>query len=109
VASSLASIGPASGNPFVLSGDDVAVMDGQTLRVDGRVVRLDGMTAPNAAGPAALHLAALVRGKRVACQLDVARSRGQATARCAAGGTDLATALVAGGWAEARDGAPPLR
>ena len=92
------------------AGDDVAVMDGQTLRVAGHVVRLTGLTAPTTvAGTAALQLAALVRDQRVACQLDGAKAGGNPTARCEAGGTDLNRALVAEGWAEARADAPGLK
>ncbi len=94
-----------------LIADDVAVMDGQTLRIAGRVVRLDGLAAPRPglADGAALHLAALVHDQRVACQIDAAGGAEPATARCEAGGTDLNRALVASGWAEARDDAPALR
>jgi endonuclease YncB( thermonuclease family) len=110
VASSLANILPEAGNPRLVAGDDVAVMDGQTLRVAGHVVRLTGLTAPTTvAGTAALQLAALVRDQRVACQLDGAKAGGNPTARCEAGGTDLNRALVAEGWAEARADAPGLK
>ncbi len=105
--------------PHKLAADDVAVMDGQTLRVAGHVVRLDGVAAPkrgegcaagaDCAGTAALHLAALVRDQRVACQLDGADPTGRAVARCEAGGKDINFALVASGWAEARGDAPALK
>lgn len=110
IASSLASILPVGANPRLVAGDNVAVMDAQTLRVEGRVVRLKGLAAPKAvAGPAALQLAALVRDQLVRCQIDTARSDGDAAAQCVAGGTNLNRALVAGGWAEARADAPGLK
>jgi endonuclease YncB( thermonuclease family) len=94
-----------------LTADDVSVMDGQTLRIAGRIVRLDGLAAPRPglADGAALHLAALVRDQRVACQVEPAGPAEPAVARCEAGGTDLNRALVASGWAEARDDAPALQ
>ncbi len=94
-----------------LIADDVAVMDGQTLRIAGRVVRLDGLAAPRPgiADGAALHLAALVRDQRVACQVDPAGPAEPAVARCQAGGTDLNRELVASGWAEASGDAPALQ
>jgi endonuclease YncB( thermonuclease family) len=110
-----AAASPGAASPARLAGaltaDDVAVMDGQTLRIAGRVVRLDGLAAPRPgiADGAALHLAALVRDQRVACQVDPAGSAEPAVARCEAGGTDLNRALVASGWAEARDDAPALQ
>jgi hypothetical protein len=110
VAKSVASMLPAAGNPRLLSADNVAVVNGQTLRVDGHVVRLEGVPMlKEAAGSAALHLAALVQDRRVACRIDGARAGDALTARCEAGGTDLTTALVAGGSGETRTDPPRQR
>jgi endonuclease YncB( thermonuclease family) len=102
---------PSAASAGALTADDVSVMDGQTLRIAGRIVRLDGLAAPRPglADGAALHLAALVRDQRVACQVEPAGPAEPAVARCEAGGTDLNRALVASGWAEARDDAPALQ
>jgi endonuclease YncB( thermonuclease family) len=87
-----------------------SMVNGQTLRVDGHVVRLEGVPMlKEAAGSAALHLAALVQDRRVACRIDGARAGDALTARCEAGGTDLTTALVAGGSGETRTDPPRQR
>jgi endonuclease YncB( thermonuclease family) len=113
--SALGSIPLLSGPTHSLAADDVAVLDGETLRLAGHVVRLDGVQPPHrdgcprgadCAGRAALHLAAMVQDQRVACQLTGADP---AVAHCMAGGRDLNFALVADGWAEARDNAPVLK
>ncbi len=91
---------------------DVSVVDGSTLRLADRVVRLAGIDTPargqacqasgfdcGAASTAAL--AALVRDRRVACEVRDANSMGRPLAICAAGGTELNHALVAAGWARA--------
>ncbi len=116
VFSALGQIMQSSDTPIALADSNVAVMDGQTLRVAGHVVRLDGVAAPrngagcaagaDCAGTAALHLAALVQDQRVACQLTGADP---GVARCQAGGREINQALVAGGWAEARGDAPAMR
>jgi endonuclease YncB( thermonuclease family) len=109
-----------AGVPHALAADNVAVMDGETLRVGGRVVRLDGVAAPkhgngcaagaDCAGTAALHLAALVQDRRVACQpAGTDQTSHAVVARCEAGGTDINQALVASGWAEAKGDAPALK
>jgi endonuclease YncB( thermonuclease family) len=94
---------------------DVAVVDGQTLRLHDSVIRLLGISAPprgvsceqtapgydcGAASSAAL--ASLVRGQPVTCRLNGRDSRGFALGRCEARGTDLNQALVRAGWARAR-------
>jgi endonuclease YncB( thermonuclease family) len=94
-----------------LASQNVAVVDGETLRLAGRVVRLDGVAAPrrgeacrlaaDCAGAATLQLAALVRDQQVACTLKGADSAGRPYATCHAGTTDIAQAEVASGWAAA--------
>jgi endonuclease YncB( thermonuclease family) len=105
--------------PAKLASENVAVVDGETLRLSGQVVRLDGVSAPqrggscphsasDCAGAAAGHLAALVRDRRVACTVDGADAVGRAMARCQAGATDINEAVVASGWAVAEANQPSL-
>lgn len=87
----------------------VAVVDGDTLRLAGTVVRLSEIHAPGrgqacAAGPdcgvqATSALADLVRDRRVDCRVSGHDEMGRPAARCDAGGQDLSAALVAAGWA----------
>ncbi len=94
-----------------VSGENVAVVDGETLRLDGRVVRLEGGAAAqrgrscgvaeDCAGRAALQLVALVRNQAVDCTVGRADPAGRALASCRAGGTDINQAVVASGWAQA--------
>lgn len=93
----------------------VAVVDGQTLRLRETVIRLQGVAAPprgqgcrDAAGAgydcgaaASAALAGLVRGRTVSCQLNGRDENGFPQARCEAGGAEVNRALVAGGWARA--------
>ena len=91
--------------------DQVAVIDGETLRLAGTVVRLSDVTAPSrgqpcAAGPdcggqATAALAALVRDRSVECRVSGHDGLGRPAARCDAGGRDVNIALVATGWARA--------
>lgn len=93
----------------LLTDRNVAVVDGETLRLSGQVVRLDGVAAPHrgeacrvaadCAGAAVLRLADLVRDQRVACTVHGQDGAGRAVARCQAGGTDISRAVVASGWA----------
>lgn len=93
----------------------VAVIDGDTLRLRDTLIRLQGINAPTrgkicqqpggaefdcgeASGRA---LAALVRGRAVSCQIDRRDRRGFAQAHCDAGGIDLGRAMVSSGWATA--------
>ena len=89
----------------------VAVIDGDTLRLDGVVVRLSDIQAPRrgqacAAGPdcggqATAALAELVRDQRVSCRVSGHDAMGRPAARCDAGGQDVNAALVEIGWARA--------
>ncbi len=97
---------------------NIAVIDGDTLRLDGQVVRLRGVEAPDrgdrcrgeldCGGAATTALAGLVRGRRVECALADHDAAGRPYADCSANGTDLSRAIVASGWARAQPGAPEL-
>lgn len=96
----------------------VAVVDGDTLRLDGRVVRLAGVQAPSrgdtcrggadCGGAATSVLAGLVRDRRVECRLAGHDAMGRPYGDCDANGTDLSRAIVAAGWARARPEVPAL-
>ncbi len=104
--------------PVLLADRNVAVVDGETLRLSGQVVRLDGVAAPHrgdacrvatdCAGAAVVRLADLVRDQRVACTVRGQDGAGRAVARCQAGGTDMSRAVVASGWALAAAGQSDL-
>ena len=91
--------------------DQVAVIDGDTLRLSGVIVRLSDIWAPKrgqscAAGPdcggqATEALASLVRDQRVECRVSGHDSMGRPAGRCDAGGQDVNAALVSVGWARA--------
>ena len=97
---------------------NIAVIDGDTLRLDGQVVRLRGVEAPDrgdrcrgdldCGGAATTALAGLVHGRRVECALADHDAAGRPYAACNANGTDLSRAIVASGWARAQPGAPEL-
>jgi endonuclease YncB( thermonuclease family) len=109
----------AAAAPAALASENVAVVDGETLRLSGHVVRLEGVAAPrrgeacrlatDCAGAAASRLARLVRDQRVACTVDGADQVGRAVASCQAGGTDINRAVVASGWALASVNSPGLK
>ena len=90
---------------------EVAVIDGDTLRIGATVVRLSDVLAlprgqscaagPDCGGQATAVLAGLVRGHRVECRVFGHDDRGRPAARCDAGGQDVNVALVATGWARA--------
>jgi endonuclease YncB( thermonuclease family) len=97
--------------------EQVAVVDGETLRLQDTVVRLQGLAAPprglscrgsdgsvtDCGAASATALASLVRGHRVACRLNGRDPSGLAQGRCEAAGTDLNRELVTAGWARALD------
>jgi endonuclease YncB( thermonuclease family) len=106
---------PALSGTISAEPADVAVIDGQTLRIHDAVIRLLGIAAPprglrcETAAPgydcgaaAGMALAGLVRGQPVTCHLNGRDARGFALGRCEARGVDLNQALVAAGWARAR-------
>ncbi len=94
----------------------VAVVDGETLLLHETVIRLQGIAAPSRGqschgadgaatdcGAASTNaLAALVRGHDVACRLNGRDHEGFPQGMCEADGTELNRALVASGWARAR-------
>ena len=96
----------------------VAVVDGDTLRLDGHVVRLAGIEAPgrgdtcmggaDCGGAATSALAGLVRDRRVECRLSGHDRMGRPYGACDANGTDLSRAIVAAGWARAQPETPGL-
>lgn len=105
---------PAAGQ--VTAGpQQVAVVDGGTLRLADTVVRLQGVTAPSrgrlcpdglgggydCGAAASAALASLVHDRRVDCRLDGHDRSGLPQGMCEAAGTDLGQALVATGWARA--------
>ncbi len=106
-------LGRMSPEPRVIAAaaNQVAVIDGDTLRLGGVVVRLSDLLAPArgqtcAAGPdcgglATAALAALVRDRAVECRVSGHDGMGRPAGRCQADGADLNTALVATGWAQA--------
>ena len=96
---------------------EVAVVDGDTLRLDGRVIRLAGIDAPlrgdtcgsaDCGGAATSALANLVRDRRIECRLSGHDHLGRPYAACAANGMDLSSAIVASGWARAQQDRPNL-
>lgn len=101
---------------------DVAVVDGDTLRLGQGVVHLRGVAAPprgrrcrdpdgrsfDCGGAAAQGLAGLLREQAVECRLAGRDAAGLPQATCTAGGTELNRAVIAGGWARAERGSPEL-
>ncbi len=112
--------GRAQPGPERIEADasQVAVVDGETLRLSGQVVRLAGVEAPSrgdhcrngadCGGAATSMLASLVRDRRIDCRLNGRDGMGRPFAACDAGGQDLSRALVASGWARAQSGSPAL-
>jgi endonuclease YncB( thermonuclease family) len=103
-------------------GAQVAVVDGDTLRLRDMVVRLAGVQAPprgqfchdedaqmvDCGGAAASALASLIDGRDVSCRLHGHDPMGRPLARCDAGQTNLNRAVVASGWARAEAGEEQL-
>ena len=99
----------------------VAVIDGETLRLADTVIRLRGLTAPARGEPcpaevpshdcgaaAAGTLVRLIGDSLVQCRLHGRDGQGRPLASCTAGGVALNQAIVAAGWARARADTGPL-
>jgi endonuclease YncB( thermonuclease family) len=98
------------------AADELAVVDGDTLRVGEHVVRLEGIVAPargslcHGAGQtdldcgtaAANALSSLVRGNSVDCTIHGHDGQGRPTGACVAAGRPLSATLVRDGWARAK-------
>ncbi|HTR15897.1 MAG TPA: thermonuclease family protein [Acetobacteraceae bacterium] len=94
--------------------DQVAVVDGGTLRLRDQVVQLRGVGAPerdgacprqdiDCAAAASAMLARLIGNQPVECRIGGQDSRGRPLAECHAGRTDISRAMVESGWARARE------
>jgi endonuclease YncB( thermonuclease family) len=108
---------PQLAGQLTADAPQVAVVDGQTLRMRELVVRLQGVVAPmrgqDCLGKAGTHfdcgaaaseaLAALVRGHAVICTLDGRDDAGFPQGMCEAGSVNINRAVVAGGWARTDD------
>lgn len=99
---------------------DVAVIDGDTLRLHETIMRLQGVAAPprgfscqkangaafDCGAAAVAALADLVRGRTIICRIAGRDSAGFPQAMCEAGDTNINRRLVADGWAKARADMP---
>lgn len=104
---------PAAAAPAVLHAPahGVAVVSGDTLRIEGHVVRLHGISAPergqscraglDCGTASAAALAGLIRGRALDCRLHGSDPMGRPYADCSTDGADLGRAQVAAGWARA--------
>jgi endonuclease YncB( thermonuclease family) len=106
---------PSAGEHLTADPEQVAVIDGGTLRLAGRVVRLRGVGPPShntscagadCGAAAANALAAMVHEASVDCRTIGADELGRPFAVCRARGMELNLAIIAAGWARA-DGSEP--
>lgn len=111
----IASPPPGAHGTLSATAPEVAVVDGDTLRLNQTVLRLHGVVAPprgrachgqdgasyDCGAAASQALAGIVRGQAVACRLAGRDPQGFAQADCRAGPTDVNRAIVAAGWAHA--------
>ena len=93
----------------------IAVVDGDTIRLRNTLIRLRGVhapargqicrTGPNASDDcgtmSSIALAGLVRGRAVSCEINGRDRGGFALAQCNAAGVNLNQAMVSAGWARA--------
>jgi endonuclease YncB( thermonuclease family) len=101
------------------TADQLAVVDGDTLRVGEHVVRLEGIVAPargsvchgagqtqlDCGSAAANALSSLVRDSAVDCTIHGHDGQGRPTGNCIAAGRPLSATLVQDGWARAETAA----
>jgi endonuclease YncB( thermonuclease family) len=110
---------PAATSTISADPAQVAVVDGETLRLRGTVVRLSGVTAPprglacggtgvDCGAASSKALAGLVRNRVVSCRMQGRDGNGVVSAICDAAGVELNRAQVNAGWARAHDGSPEL-
>lgn len=111
---------PALTGTVVANAAQVAVVDGQTLRLGEVVVRLQGIAAPprgtsclrpdnsrfDCGAAASEALARLLRGLAVTCKLYGRDAAGFSQGLCEAEGHDVNRGIVAAGWARARTETP---
>lgn len=111
---------PAPSGVISTEASGVAVVDGDTLRMDQTVVRLQGVAAPrrgqtcrrpdggafDCGAAAAAALADMVRGRKVICHIGARDANGVPEALCEASGLELNRRLVSAGFAHARADAP---
>lgn len=111
---------PAMTGTIAVPAAQVAVVDGQTLRLGEAVVRLQGLSAPprgtaclrpdnsrfDCGAAASEALAALLRGQAVTCRLYGRDSAGFQQGLCEAAGREVNRGMVAAGWARARGETP---
>jgi endonuclease YncB( thermonuclease family) len=111
---------PAMTGTVAVPAGQVAVVDGQTLRLGDAVVRLQGVSAPprgttclrpdnsrfDCGASASEALARLLRGFAVSCRLYGRDGAGFLQGLCEAEGRDVNRGIVATGWARARSDSP---
>ena len=107
-------LAPADGHVSARA-DQLAVLDGNTLRVGDSIVRLEGIVAPprgdacrgidgsgvDCGSAAANALAALVHGRALDCTIHGHDGQGRPVGTCIAAGRSLGATLVRDGWARA--------
>lgn len=115
VGSSEAPARAPANNRIAADADQIAVVDGDTLRVGEHIVRLAGIAAPargsvcygegqtelDCGSAAANAVSAMVRGQAVTCTIGGHDGQGRPMGTCVAGGTSLGNAMVRDGWARA--------
>ena len=113
---------PAQSGTITAEPEQVAVIDGATLRLRDTVIHLRAVDAPlrgrfcrdddgrsfDCGAAAAEALASVVRGRTVACRLHGQDASGLPEGECESGGAELSRALVADGWARAIGGTTEL-
>ena len=111
---------PAQTGAVTVLPAQVAVVDGQTLRLGEIVVRLHGVAAPprgatclkpdnsrfDCGAAASEALAGQLRGLSVSCKLYGRDTAGFLQGLCEAEGRDVNRGIVASGWARARSETP---